>query len=115
MAAPTSDKPVNGNYGSHQGYAHAEAYQPGQVVDPSQGNAQFGDQGSNPAAATAAVEEEKPIPKEMIGWYFVEQYYNTMSKEPNKLYVSACNESRILRLISRIAILYEEVTICSWQ
>ena len=87
MATSTAEKPVNGNYASHQGYGHAEAYQPGQVADSSQGSAQFGEQNQTPTTAAPATEEEKPIPKEMIGWYFVEQYYNTMSKEPSKLYV----------------------------
>lgn len=28
------------------------------------------------------------IPKDEVGWYFVEQYYTTLSKSPEKLYVS---------------------------
>ena len=28
------------------------------------------------------------VPKDEVGWYFVEQYYTTMSKSPEKLYVS---------------------------
>lgn len=28
------------------------------------------------------------IPKDEVGWYFVEQYYTTLSKTPEKLYVS---------------------------
>jgi hypothetical protein len=27
------------------------------------------------------------LPKEEIGWYFVEQYYTTLSKNPEKLHV----------------------------
>lgn len=27
------------------------------------------------------------VPKDEVGWYFVEQYYTTMSKNPEKLYV----------------------------
>ena len=86
--ATTADKAVNGNYGTHHSYDHAEAYQPAQASEPSQSNAQFGEQNPVVSAPSApAVEEDKPIPKEMIGWYFVEQYYNTMSKTPDRLHV----------------------------
>ena len=89
MAAVTVDKPINGNYATPQAYAHPESYQPGQVAESAQSNAHFGEQThAPPPPTTATTEEEKPIGKEMIGWYFVEQYYNTMSKEPHKLYVS---------------------------
>lgn len=39
---------------------------------------------SQPAQSTAASE----IPKDEVGWYFVEQYYTTLSRSPDKLYVS---------------------------
>ena len=87
MATSAAEKVVNGNYSSQQGYGHAEAYQPGQLSESSQGSAQFGEQHHAASAAGPTAEEEKPIPKEMIGWYFVEQYYNTMSKEPGNLHV----------------------------
>ena len=89
MAAPAGDKAVNGNYATPQGYGHPDAYQSGQVADPAQSNT-FVEQNhaAVPPPTASTTEEEKPIGKEMIGWYFVEQYYNTMSKEPHKLYVS---------------------------
>lgn len=34
------------------------------------------------------------IPKDEVGWYFVEQYYTTMSKNPEKLYVRSLNLSQ---------------------
>ena len=41
------------------------------------------------------------LSKDEVGWYFVEQYYTTMSKSPEKLYVSLLlcwrTPSRILR------------------
>ena len=85
--ATTADKAVNGNYGAHSAYGHAEAYQPNHTSDSTQGNAQFGEQKPATSPKAPAAEDEKPIPKEMIGWYFVEQYYNTMSKEPERLHV----------------------------
>lgn len=29
------------------------------------------------------------LPKDEVGWYFVEQYYTTMSKSPERLHVSS--------------------------
>jgi len=29
------------------------------------------------------------IPKDQVGWYFVEQYYTTLSKNPEKLFVGS--------------------------
>ena len=47
-------------------------------------------------AATSAVESANAtgastsnLPKDEVGWYFVEQYYTTLSKSPDKLHVSA--------------------------
>ena len=41
---------------------------------------------SNPPAPAANTQSE--IPKDEVGWYFVEQYYTTLSRTPEKLYVS---------------------------
>ncbi|KAL9124751.1 MAG: hypothetical protein Q9217_005953, partial [Psora testacea] len=95
--ATTADKTVNGDYGTHQSHSQAEGYQTAQVSDPPQSNAQFGEQ--NPAATPSsapAAEEDKPIPKEMIGWYFVEQYYNTMSKSPDRLHLYYTKKSQFV-------------------
>lgn len=72
--ASTDSVPVNGNY-AHQGYdavannAASYASQPATTSQP-----------SNNASADQ-------IPKDEVGWYFVEQYYTTLSKTPDKLYV----------------------------
>lgn len=31
------------------------------------------------------------LSKDEVGWYFVEQYYTTLSKSPEKLHVCYCN------------------------
>jgi hypothetical protein len=53
---------------------------------PANGSAHSYDtfQQSQPAQQAAASE----IPKDEVGWYFVEQYYTTLSKSPDRLYVS---------------------------
>lgn len=42
---------------------------------------------SGAAAASQASNGNGQIPKDEVGWYFVEQYYTTLSKNPEKLYV----------------------------
>lgn len=43
---------------------------------------------SSVAAAESSTSTATPS-KDEVGWYFVEQYYNTLSKNPSKLHVSA--------------------------
>jgi hypothetical protein len=50
---------------------------------PTNGN--YAQDYSQPAQQAPASE----IPKDEVGWYFVEQYYTTLSKSPDRLYVCA--------------------------
>ncbi len=56
------------------------------------GNINHHDQYAAPAApAEAPANADSPtdnLPKVEVGWYFVEQYYTTMSKSPERLHVS---------------------------
>ena len=79
MATAATEKPVNGNYGAHPNYQTPESYQPAQSID-TQASTQSSDQNNSASSQSPSSAE--------IGWYFVEQYYNTMSKEPGKLFVS---------------------------
>lgn len=71
MATTESPAPANGNYS--QGY---DSYASSQQQSSSQ-----------PAQQAPASE----IPKDEVGWYFVEQYYTTLSKSPDRLYVRRCD------------------------
>lgn len=42
-----------------------------------------------PAEASSASGTGNNPSKDEVGWYFVEQYYTTLSKNPAKLHVSA--------------------------
>ena len=76
MATNESSGPVNGNYGSQ---AYENSYATGASnFTPSQ----------QPTAQTAQQAPASEIPKDEVGWYFVEQYYTTLSKSPDRLYVS---------------------------
>ena len=46
---------------------------------------------SQPAQSSSAAASE--IPKDEVGWYFVEQYYTTLSRSPDKLYVSEASRA----------------------
>lgn len=75
MATPESVGPVNGNY-APQGYENS--YSTGASnFTPSQ----------QPTAQTAQQAPASEIPKDEVGWYFVEQYYTTLSKSPDRLYL----------------------------
>lgn len=91
-----SEKTINGNYGGHQPYPQAEPFLPSQGSNVSSGPAagDYGDEAS--AAPTAAPAEPagavdgKPFSKDEVGWYFVESYYTTLSKNPETLHVRLC-------------------------
>ncbi|QIW96937.1 hypothetical protein AMS68_002455 [Peltaster fructicola] len=80
MAAEAPSMPVNGNYG-HHGYGVEQAHNP----YAAQQNFNQGSQSS--AAASATNGQNADIPKDEVGWYFVEQYYTTLSKNPEHLYL----------------------------
>lgn len=48
------------------------------------------------AAAAPSAEAPKSHSKDEVGWYFVEQYYNTLSKHPHRLHVSSAAEHIVL-------------------
>ena len=97
MAAEPASAPVNGNYGTHQQYSVAEPNLSSQApnhadaVAPATGA--FGAQNANVPSSSgsttsAANEGNSSVPKDEVGWYFVEQYYTTLSRNPEKLHVS---------------------------
>lgn len=73
--ASTESHPVNGSY-APQGY-DANYATANSNTAASYGNTQAAP--SQPAAASSE------IPKEEVAWYFVEQYYTTLSKSPDRL------------------------------
>lgn len=75
--ATAAELPVNGGY-AQQGYDGSN-YAANNASSYSASGSQ-----PNQSSSTAASE----IPKDEVGWYFVEQYYTTLSRSPDKLYVS---------------------------
>lgn len=81
MASEVSSMP-NGNYAPQHGF------------DQQHANNAYASQNYNqaPSASNGPAPSANPapeIPKDEVGWYFVEQYYTTLSRTPEKLYVSS--------------------------
>jgi hypothetical protein len=89
MATQQAALPVNGNYTPHDSYATTAnndlaSSQP--TTSSSAANAE-----SNQAASGTGTgnNSHTDVPKDEVGWYFVEQYYTNLSRSPEKLHVSA--------------------------
>lgn len=59
-------------------------------------NGSFAQQDQHKLAADQfpASGDNSNLAKDEVGWYFVEQYYTTLSKSPEKLHVSAPDRAR---------------------
>ena len=94
MATESVANSVNGSGGLHQNYGLPE--QSSQVSGSTSGSLATGGIGDENAAVTNPGEPSTTntseggnsnVPKDEVGWYFVEQYYTTLSKTPEKLHV----------------------------
>lgn len=94
MATESVSNPVNGTGGLNQHYGHPE--QSSQVSGSTSGSLATGGIGDDNAGVTNSGEPSNTnaseggngnVPKDEVGWYFVEQYYTTLSKTPEKLHV----------------------------
>ena len=84
MATDISSAPVNGNYASHGGYG-SDQNNSGYSASNNTSQPSYG---ANANSSTSTASGTSDIPKDEVGWYFVEQYYTTLSRSPEKLYVS---------------------------
>ncbi|KAI4794158.1 hypothetical protein E4T44_12551 [Aureobasidium sp. EXF-8845] len=69
-----SESAINGNFVPQNGYGSIESG----YTAPSYNSSSVPAQSNNSAA---------DIPKDEVGWYFVEQYYTTLSRSPEKIYL----------------------------
>lgn len=58
-------------------------------------NDQFAQDATTQPAPTQNVTQSKAAPQE-IGWYFVEQYYTTMSKTPERIHLFYAKKSQLV-------------------
>ena len=92
MASDAAQKGVNG-YASQQSYDQQAPTYGANSMSGSNVSGSLSAEPTNAASAgntasSAAAEGNGSVPKDEVGWYFVEQYYTTLSKNPEKLHVS---------------------------
>lgn len=80
MATESMQVNGNANYAPHHGYGGIDQQHFANNV-----YAQQAPPAANTPATSASTQSE--IPKDEVGWYFVEQYYTTLSRTPDKLYL----------------------------
>lgn len=86
MAAETTAMAVNGDYGGTNGQNYDVAEHNYELHSANHSMSVNEYDTTNAASASG----NSDISKEEVGWYFVEQYYTTLSKSPHKLYVRSC-------------------------
>ncbi|CAG8378602.1 unnamed protein product [Penicillium salamii] len=84
--------PINGNYPGQHGYP--ESYNTSSVTMNTAASFQPA-QSSTPTTVTPT-DQKNDISKDEVGWYFVEQYYTTMSRNPDKLHLFYSRRSQLV-------------------
>ncbi|KAL8972158.1 MAG: hypothetical protein Q9183_000697 [Haloplaca sp. 2 TL-2023] len=94
MASDMANKSVNGTYGSQTQYDLRDQQLPSRGLHTPQATQQSGAadaegniQNVSAGASATSTDASSSLPKDEVGWYFVEQYYTTMSKNPEKLHL----------------------------
>lgn len=87
--------PINGNYGAQ--HAFPDPFNPAHAAMNTAANFQPA-QSSTPTSATPSAEQQQKneITKDEVGWFFVEQYYTTMSSNPDKLHLFYSKRSQLV-------------------
>ncbi|KIX02685.1 uncharacterized protein Z518_08627 [Rhinocladiella mackenziei CBS 650.93] len=83
----TENAPVNGLYGTNQ-YS-----QPAELAASTPSASGHGASASQSTTTSAAAQKADP---QEIGWYFVEQYYTTLSKSPEKIHLFYSKKSQLV-------------------
>jgi hypothetical protein len=85
--ADNTQPPVNGTYPPHHAYPAASHNPSHAAVNTSNNNTGCQPPQSSTPTNAPANENKNDIPKDEVGWFFVEQYYTTMSRSPEKLHL----------------------------
>ncbi|KAL8672446.1 MAG: hypothetical protein Q9168_003093 [Polycauliona sp. 1 TL-2023] len=94
MASDSASKTVNGNYGSQTSYLSGEQQSSQELESTAGTRPQASNVPTNSSAAST--EGSSSVPKDEVGWYFVEQYYTTLSKSPEKLHLFYSKRSQFV-------------------
>jgi hypothetical protein len=94
--ADNTQPPVNGAYPPHSAYP-TEPYTPSHAPINTN-NTSGGYQPTQSSTPTNAPinDNKNDIPKDEVGWFFVEQYYTTMSRSPEKLHLFYSRRSQFV-------------------
>ncbi|CAI7570711.1 unnamed protein product [Penicillium palitans] len=91
--ADMTQVPINGNYPAQHGFP--ESYNHASVTMNTAASFQPA-QSSTPTTVTPTDQQKNEISKDEVGWYFVEQYYTTMSRNPDKLHLFYSRRSQLV-------------------
>ena len=101
MATDSTPAPVNGTYASSQSQNYVANEQPylnnASTISSTNATA-YGNnhQSDNPNSTEKnGSGGTSDIPKAEVGWYFVERYYTTLSRSPEKLHVRSSSNSMV--------------------
>ena len=123
MATETAP-PINGNYASQHSYnpaGHSNATHAPNHAAVMNGN---GSGHGNAAAdnhSSSGNGDSNGVSKDEVGWYFVEQYYTTLSRNPEKLHVRSIPSKpyflvfELTSLTASKAILLQALSIRVWR
>ena len=79
---------MNGTYANSQFQNHAVSDQSRNMHSATASTQEYSNSTAMANVTNSSTESpHNEIPPDEVGWYFVEQYYTTMSKSPEKLYV----------------------------
>lgn len=84
MASESATKVLNGNHSNHPYGAHDQSASSNQATPAEDGS---NSSTAGHQSASGASDGNAKVPKDEVGWYFVEQYYTTLSKSPEKIHV----------------------------
>lgn len=127
MASDVASASVNGNYAPHPVTVYGnsdKSYSLDRAGSDSSTNNY--DAANSTDANSVRPENGAPaISKAEVGWFFVEQYYLTLSRSPEKLYVSILQKSSAIRILAAaaaaassnfvVAILQQKLTFRFWR
>ncbi|OCL04935.1 hypothetical protein AOQ84DRAFT_367078 [Glonium stellatum] len=110
MATPEQPTmPVNGNYAPHQAQTYGSMDSNYNATNAN--SASYGTAPSSTSSHAASGNGGAPeIPKDEVGWYFVEQYYTTLSRSPEKLYLFYNKRSQFVSGLEE-----EKLSVCIGQ
>jgi uncharacterized membrane protein len=98
-----TEAPTNGTYAQHNSYTGAEQSFGSHQANNSNSATGYSSTTTQPAATSTPSKEE-------VAWYFVEQYYTTMSRSPEKLYLFFNKRSQLVSGVED-----EKVSVCMGQ